>query len=94
MREEPFWQRSKGCFDSPTSLGLFTDMQMISGHKLPLVDQTAPNTPTGNEFSFMSPKLTPKKQFENVPMLTIESFGPRDDSHGTPSTTVVMKAGK
>ena len=90
-------QRSKSCFDgsSPTSLGLFADMQMMaqgSGYKLPLVDQTAPNTPTGNEFSFMSPRLTPKK-FENVPIIALESVIPQDDQC-TPSTTVVMKAGK
>ena len=97
MRLTPFLQRSKSCFDgsSPTSLGLFADMQMMaqgSGHKLPLVDQTAPNTPTGNEFSFMSPRLTPKK-FENVPILALESVIPQDDQC-TSSTTVVMKAGK
>ena len=66
IQEPPFWAPIKSYHGNfmPKSVSFFTDLQMVtqdSSHKVPLVDKTAPNTPSGNEFSFMSPMLTPKK---------------------------------
>ena len=72
----PFWEPEKRGMS--LAMGLFADMQMMQESKLLLVDKTAPNTPTNNEFSFMSPSKTPKKT-ENESMLVDERIEANPD---------------
>ena len=63
------------------SMGLFADMRLAqygAGNRMPFVDHTAPNTPTGNDFSFMSPSLTPKKPI-NTSILPQDNMMHSDD---------------